>query len=72
MLMLLLDGDKTILLVFSATSEEGVSRSSHASILKVQAQARPRAVIDDYIVVDVELVVEVHYVDLYGRHLRIM
>jgi hypothetical protein len=66
MLMLLLDGDKTILLILSPTSEERVGRSSHASILKVQAQARPRAVIDDYIVVDVELVVEVHYVDLYG------
>ena len=65
-LMLLLDGNKTILLMFPATSKEGVSRPSHASILKVQAQARPRTVIDDDIVVDVELVVEVYYVDLYG------
>ena len=65
-LMLLLDGNKAILLMFPATSEEGVSRPSHARILKVQAQARPRTVIDDDIVVDVELVVEVYYVDLYG------
>jgi len=66
MLMLLLDGNKAILLMFPPTSEEGVSRPSHARILKVQAQARPRTVIDDDIVVDVELVVEVYYVDLYG------
>ena len=65
-LMLLLDGNKAILLMFPPTSEEGIGRPSHARILKVHAQARPRTIIDDYIVVDVELVVEVYYVDLYG------
>ena len=65
-LMLLLDGNKTILLMFPGTSEECVGRTSHARILKIQAQARTGIVIDDYIVVDVELVVEVYYVDLYG------
>ena len=66
LLMLLLDGNKAVLLMFASTSEEGVCRPSYASILKVQAKARPRIVIDDYVVVEVELVVEVHYVDLYG------
>ena len=65
-LMLLLDGNKTILLMLPGASEECVSCPSHARILKVEAQARPGIVIDDYIVMDVELVVEVYYVDLYG------
>jgi len=65
-LVLLLDGDKTILLMLPGTSEECVSRPSHARVLKVQAQTRSGIVIDDYIVVDIELVVEVYNVDLYG------
>jgi hypothetical protein len=71
-LVLLLDGYKTILLMLTGTSEECVSRPSHARILKVEAQARTRIVIDDYIVVDVELVVKVYNVDLHGGHLRIL
>jgi hypothetical protein len=66
LLMLLLNGNKTALLMFPSTSEEGACRPSHASILEVHAQARPRIVIYDYVVVDIELVVEVHNVDLYG------
>ena len=64
--MLLLDGNKTILLMLPGTSEECVSRPSHTRILEVQAQARTGIVINDYIVVDVELVVKVYNIDLYG------
>lgn len=65
-LVLLLDGDETILLMFTGAGKESVSCPSHPRILKVEAQARAGIVIDYYIVVDVELVVEVYNVDLYG------